>query len=406
MSGNTNNASHVYYIKLGEHAIRDDVCDRYLYNKNNKGPGIWVGFHAVSENAIRTSIEKELAADPEEKTGDRSHRDCVREFWTGPVRELKNAGCGPTASSTAAGVIRKVCMADSNDYFFTFHDGFLWWCQPSGGKGEDYRFDESLYAGSSGSRGTDLIRMTTPWSNERVDKHVTLDEYKICGQLTRKQMIQGTMCELLDDDADRFRWTIGVDDPPKALVDFTANEKALTSSIAEAIGLLGPTDFELFVDMVFVNNGWLRMGGVGSNTKAIDGKYKTPVTNKNVYVQVKASLSKEELRRAVIALYEQMGNDEDAGAYLVYHSLSLGKSLNRMTVDMFMEYMMENKEELFFESEDKKQERINEGKRADFSKWLRGNFKLMGRTELAKLSFHSNIIRWLKESAYAVLTGE
>ena len=148
------------------------------------------------------------------------------------------------------------------------------------------------------------------------------------------------------------------------------------------------------------------MGGVGSNTKAIDGKYKTPVTNKNVYVQVKASLSKEELRRAVIALYEQMGNDEDAGAYLVYHSLSLGKSLNRMTVDMFMEYMMENKEELFFESEDKKQERINEGKRADFSKWLRGNFKLMGRTELAKLSFHSNIIRWLKESAYAVLTGE
>lgn len=100
-------------------------------------------------------------------------------------------------------------------------------------------------------------------------------------------------------------------------------------SVKELLGLLGPQDFELLVDLVFSTSGWRRLGVVGKTEKTLDIDLMLPSTGERAFVQVKSMTSQAELDDYIHRL-------EDFGPYdrmfYVYHSGNVESASTRVTV--------------------------------------------------------------------------
>ena len=133
----------IFCIKMGSSENRKKICQKYLSPESKKS-GIMLGFNEADEESINKAIDAELAlesnASDEEKIKcwkdvDESIMQCVNKT---------NDKIKPMTVTKARNVIRNVCMADESDIFFTFYDGFLWWCKPLGGPGEEIEFCKEM----------------------------------------------------------------------------------------------------------------------------------------------------------------------------------------------------------------------------------------------------------------------
>ena len=389
--------NRIFCIKMGSSSERNKICKKYL-NPDRGKPGICLGFNEAHEEVITQAIDSELAlGNDADETERLKCWQCVDDDII-TTSKKKNKEIKPSAVTRARNTIRNVCMADETDIFFTFHNGFLWWCNPIGAPGKNNDFCNLIGTEPPECRQSDLIRYTSKWSNESIDGKRTLDEWKICGQLRRKQMVQGTMSELQDkDDINLFKWTIGSEKCDK-LESFDTQLQALKSQLCEAVCLLAPADFEAFVDMVFTQSGLRRTGRSGSNMKAIDGEYQLPFNNiglkasdksevpgKTIYVQIKAKLNESELKNAIESLYEFCPETKEATIVIPFHTWK-NKKNNANAADEIQ----------------KKLDSINAEEEIIPSEWLQ-DIQFIGCEELVNMWLNAAGISWLRKTAYAAM---
>ena len=390
--------NRIFCIKMGSSIKRkkkrEKICKKYLEPGCEK-PGIWLGFNEADEENIRKAIKAELALgnDADENAKKECWR-CVDECIRKNVEKM-----GSKEITRARNVIRTVCVADEGDIFFTFHNGKLWWCRPKGTPGENIEFRKDMIDKESKEyRKSDLIRYTTEWSDKSRDGERTLYEWAICGQLRRKQMVQGTLSELKDNDIPLFKWTIGLEKCPM-LSSFDEQLENLKPELCKAVRLLAPADFEAFVDMVFTQSGLRRMGRSGSNMKAIDGEYQLPFNGinpkalnktgpaeKTIYVQIKARLSKSELNKATEALYEFFPDTSGATIVIVFHTWKENKK-NDADAEVEIKEIINN---------------YNDGGEKLPADWL-NNIQFIGCEKLVDMWLEAAGIFWLKKTAYAAM---
>ena len=394
----------IFYIKMGAGSIRDTICRKYL-NENCELPGIFIGWNEARKEKIQESIENELNMKNEGYS--LSDKD-VKKCWNPVLADLGRMIANDSVRTRAMKNIRDVCMATEDDIFFTFHEGRMWWCHPLGESGKNIVFNERIsnendlekisaelkskpaYQNED-IRWSDLIRPADGWKCTNISGEI-LFERNISGRLTRKQMIQGTMARLHEvnedvpgapSDHQLFLWTIGFEEDT-VFADFDYTLSNLTRMIKSAISRLNPKDFESLTDMIFVKNGWIRIGGIGSNIKNIDGEYVKPITKETVFIQVKALLSRKELIDSVRALYDHsLGLDKSAYQYIVYHTLSDNLTSKDSLREFILDYRDKETNKPIIADED----------------WVK-RLQFLDRDDLAELSLQSDIIQWLRRTAF------
>lgn len=389
--------NRIFCIKMGASEKRNEICEKYL-NPCCEKPGIWLGFNEADEENIKKAINSELALGNEaDKNTKEKCWECVDECTRHTV-ERNGKEIGHKEVTRARNIIRIVCMADEDDIFFTFHNGKLWWCHPKGNPGENIDFRKDMIDEESENyRQSDLIRYTTEWSDKSKNGK-TLYEWAICGQLRRKQMVQGTMSELKGNDITLFKWTIGLE-KCTGLGSFDEQLEKLKSQLCKAVRLLAPTDFEAFTDMVFTQSGLRRMGRSGSNMKAIDGEYQLPFnsintkafnktgsTAKTIYVQIKAQLSKSELNKTIKSLYDFSPDTNGATIVIVFHTWENNKKNDERKAEAEIKEINNNYS--------------NEKKIP--SDWL-NNIQFIDCRKLVDMWIEASGISWLKKTAYAAI---
>ena len=389
---------NIHYIKLGDSKVRKNICTSYLEGHDKSRPGIFLGFYEASEEHIRAAIAKE------KQGGDCEGGNPVEMYWDDVCNDL---GSGSAATRGAA-VIRIVCMASQDDIFFTFHKNKLWWCRPAGSPGENIDFESGRKGAEypeNAKRRSDLVRRISAdgWRSTSLDG-IGLDEWKISGRLIRKQMVQSTLASLKEkEDRELFLWTVGLA-PDTEYQDFMKVHSELEKCMRTAIKRLSPTDFETLVDMILVNNGWIRAGGIGGNTKDIDGEYVKPITGEHVVVQDKSSLSMSILVEAIPKLFYYSRGDERNGSgngeddrpipYLVYHTYTKSKKGKR--------------EE--FSIDDVRRHSKSALAKADVTDdvadaWI-ARLRILDVGQLAHLAMDQTIIDWLMKNAFGHIAQE
>lgn len=106
-------------------------------------------------------------------------------------------------------------------------------------------------------------------------------------------------------------------------------QKEIELSVLDLMKLLGPTDFETLVELVFSTSGWRRLGSVGKTQKTLDIDLILPSTGERAFVQVKSKTNAAELVEYIAKL-------DDLGPYnrmfYVYHTGGAQTDDDRVTV--------------------------------------------------------------------------
>lgn len=116
------------------------------------------------------------------------------------------------------------------------------------------------------------------------------------GTITKLSMFRGTSCNVADHEylVNRINAQRSVD-----VVKVDEARKALLEALAVLIRRLHDRDFELLIDMAFINAGWRRLGRVGGNEPVKDLDLEMPLTRDRAYVQVKCEAHQAVLESAV-----------------------------------------------------------------------------------------------------------
>lgn len=219
--------------------------------------------------------------------------------------------------------IRIFYTADSTDYFFTFYNNRMWYCNPVGDT-----YDGRSTVHYRDSRLRDTVDGWHDFVISPSQSKLVLREHVLSGMLLKSKMYRGTICTLGSKEEHIFFNTLRWDFPE--YVELQSAQKNVIEQLKKVIRLLSPHDFEMFTDLVFAKAGWLRIGEMGGTVKAIDMEYEIPITHEHVWVQVKSSLSTagyEEATKSLDMLAE--GLDRKVTCYVVFHSSNLDKaSLN------------------------------------------------------------------------------
>jgi hypothetical protein len=146
----------------------------------------------------------------------------------------------------------------------------------------------------------------------------TLTKDRLSGALTKLAAYRGTSCNV--DVAEYAIRRINGHKTPQ-VENALALLSQMKAAVVEMMKLLGPTDFETLVDLVFSTSGWRRQGPVGKTQKTLDLDLLLPSTGDRAFVQVKSHTTPNELAEYV----ERLGELEQYGRlFYVYHSHSGG----------------------------------------------------------------------------------
>ncbi|SHL63360.1 hypothetical protein [Rhodanobacter sp. OK091] len=137
------------------------------------------------------------------------------------------------------------------------------------------------------------------------------------GTITKLSMYRSTICRVSDYEylVNRIN---GWRSPE------LENADRARSSLLEALGVLirrlHDRDFEVLVDMAFVNAGWRRLGRVGGNEPVKDLDLEIPLTRERAYVQIKCATNQECFVSSV-ANYKT--REHYSRLFFVYHTSSI-----------------------------------------------------------------------------------
>jgi len=252
------------------------------------------------------------------------HALCASGNWEAVKQGFVDSGRTPGTASNFVRELKLFYKSSENTLWVTFHKQHLWWCRHP--KGAPVALDDDgwrVYGGAA-------------WSNADTNgKPLRMDE--LSGQLTKTAGYRGTICELSKPNnvgryADEKSVARYVVDRINArlnptVVKLQEARENLVKHVGEAIKTLTPGDFELLVDLIFRQAGYLRVTPVGGTQKDVDVIYHRPLTKSRVAVQVKSTTERREYEQ-----YLDNFNDSNlAEAYFVYHSLRGTKALEGET---------------------------------------------------------------------------
>jgi hypothetical protein len=212
--------------------------------------------------------------------GEIPHDLCLADKWN-DVRDIlinklhKDKG----AATRRMNQIRDFYKSDSQTLWVTFYKEHLYWCFAS---------EKIELLGNNSKRRNTL----NGWSCSDIKGNKLLFG-NISGTILQKQGFRGTICGFLDEDVAYLSVKINGEELPYVKRVNDAKTQ-LVKALQEIIASLHPKEFELLVDMIFREAGWLRVGELGGTRKDIDIELYSPVTKETYIVQVKASAGVEE----------------------------------------------------------------------------------------------------------------
>jgi hypothetical protein len=193
--------------------------------------------------------------------------------------------------------------------WITFTDGLLWWAVAS--KNVEYIESDS----KTFSYGTRFKKVLTPgWKCTSLAGE-QLYMNSLSGKLTKTAFFLGTLCQI---KSGAFEYLLSkIQDKETRLIKETKTmQKNLIILARKLLQELTWSDFELLVDLIFTNAGWLRQSRVGGKQKSIDMIYINRISKETAIVQVKSATNQSTLDKCLIDL--QKFNAEHI--FYVYHT--------------------------------------------------------------------------------------
>ena len=200
------------------------------------------------------------------------HHVCQAGDWD-KARRIESQHCSnPGALARHINQVQQFYTADESVMWITFYAGKLWWC-----------FAEP---GVAGLQNNDKVRKVKgQWRDVSVEGK-TLWKREISGKLLAVEKFRGTICHV-----SKFPYLLhkvnGTFEP-----HVEAAQQAYISlqvALIPIIKNLHEFDFEIFVDLIFRQSGWQRVGVSGGTEKDIDLDLISPATGDRIAVQVKSA---------------------------------------------------------------------------------------------------------------------
>lgn len=266
------------YIKLGEKGNLEKIC---LSDKT-----IRLGYHQVPHDIGDNlqALQNFFNQKDYKKSAATNHARQVYDFYT----------------------------ADKDTIWFTFANGYLWWCQ------SDPAVELISPYSNEGSR---FRKTVNGWSNKSIvngkseSKELKISE--LSGELTKVAGYRGTICNIKDCLREYLLKKINGEEITEVKQAIKARKEIL-ESIENLMKLLHWKDFELLVELVFAKSGWQRISASGGTQKTIDIEMVLPSTQEQAFVQVKSRTDDKQLQYYIDKLDER--EDEKEKMFFVYHT--------------------------------------------------------------------------------------
>jgi hypothetical protein len=201
------------------------------------------------------------------------HEICQRGDWVA-ARDIEKGYCKTDGALTRAiNQVKEFYTADESVMWITFHAGKLWWC-----------FAETAVEGLDNEEKVRKVK--GKWQD--VDKSAGarfLWKRDISGKLTAVEKYRGTICNVSE-----FGYLMHkVNGTFEKHVEVAKEAyQALRVALIPIIKNLHEFDFEIFVDLIFRQSGWQRVGVSGGTEKDIDLDLISPATGDRIAVQIKS----------------------------------------------------------------------------------------------------------------------
>jgi hypothetical protein len=174
-------------------------------------------------------------------------------------------------------MLRSLLDRPSRHIWFTFQDGYLWWCTV----GDEVEVDRN---GSTMERGHFWMKCDRPWSNRTLAGRL-LSMADLPGGVTATAGYRATTCEptaavqigrILRDEVD----------PDVATAEAAAIAHQI--SLSGLVRRLSARDFELLVDLLLQRSGWARIAKLGGTVEGVDVEVENAAIDEIAFVQVKS----------------------------------------------------------------------------------------------------------------------
>ncbi len=208
--------------------------------------------------------------------------------------------------------------------WFTFANGFLWWCKAE---------PVIEYLGNDKQKfpdGSRLRRTKGQWYNTNING-TPLRMTELNGEFVKIAGFQGTIC---DTKPHLLNYILNKINNENSSEMETAQQAVshLLASLQPIIKSLHWKDFETLVDLIFSRSGWQRVSIVGETMKTADIELVMPVTGERAMVQVKSQTNQVELEEYIDAF----DSWEIPRLFYVYHTskhpISLKSPDSRITL--------------------------------------------------------------------------
>lgn len=238
------------------------------------------------------------------------------------IREIYKDDGDRVASSNSRQVI-DFYSAGVDTLWITFSRGLLWWAQAE---------KEVIFLGQNKEKfkdGSRFKRTIDGWHCKALTGEL-LRMSELSGKLTRTSGYQRTICNI---DADAFNYLLrkiqGAPNPDVEMALAAKND--LICRVSNIIRDLSWQDFEVFVDLVFTNEGGQRISKLGGNQKTVDMELQIPLTQQRAIVQIKSSTNQKVFEKYVTE-FKLMNVD---WFFYVYHSSRAPLKNNHSNVILF-----------------------------------------------------------------------
>lgn len=175
--------------------------------------------------------------------------------------------------------LRRICEANQDEVFITFHANRMYWCQAMDGPVE--MDTESKFR-----------RCLNGWSSEPIGGGEPFNISDISGYLTKTQGFQGTSC-LLDEGQIKILRRLINNKKKDSTEKVELLKIEIIETVVELLKDLHWKDCEILADLIFQRCGWQRISMHGENMKFIDMQYIEPISGNRYDVQVKSGADKK-----------------------------------------------------------------------------------------------------------------
>jgi hypothetical protein len=245
---------------------------------------------------------------------------CINQDWLKvesllkAYRKKQKNGVEPKSVADDLRQVKEFFCDDMETIWITFDDRKLYWGL---GGGKNYKISDF----PDGPRCEKS--MTRGWAQfDMRGKELRMDD--IAGHISMVSQYRGTICEV-DDTQYLLRRVNGFKSEFHDKITDTL--EILYQDIVAIIKILTPKDFEILVEMCFVNVGWKRVGFAGRTEQTVDLILSRPSLDRDddeiVAVQIKSQASQK-----VYINYEDMLSRTYQNAFFVYHTGDLEKIEN------------------------------------------------------------------------------